>query len=477
MQHSRIQQITASPDERFVWALLALLCVASRAAMAIYYLADPDSLRFALSIVDYDLARLQPHFPGYPIFSFLVKGIDLFAGSFAFSFAVVGAVATVAIIAATLALLGERLQTLRGAIVTGLIFFNPMIWIMGERYMPDLLGLACALWSLHLLLAARNDPDDRRAMAGVLLAGLLAGIRLSYLPLLLLPFLDLLRRREDRLRLIVTGFASVAIWLLPLFLLTGAAPFFAAATAQTTGHFTEFGGTVGTEPDLLLRLTRFLGTLFTHGLGFYWAERHPLTILHTVALGAALIIGVSIHVGKLERRARLVLGSIALYILWIYLFQNVVHQPRHLLPIVAFLLMTIATGGVSMMKRSIPLRALFLAGLAGYSLVTSQLVEQHRAPTAIAQVTTYLRNRSTDRTEIVADPLVALMLQKQGVAGHYHEAESAGRDSVLATIPEASDLIVIGDAGSSDRQFRERHFFHNPYVNPVWPAITLHERE
>ena len=36
----------------------------------IYYIEDLDSLRFALSMIDYDVAKLQPHFPAYPVFLF-----------------------------------------------------------------------------------------------------------------------------------------------------------------------------------------------------------------------------------------------------------------------------------------------------------------------------------------------------------------------------------------------------------------------
>ena len=473
----RVAGMIRSLSEGMVWVILLALCVGSRAAGAIYYLADPDSLRFALSIVDYDLAHLQPHFPGYPIFSLLVKAIYTFNGSFALSFAIVGGIATALVIAATLALLGERPRSARGVTVIALIFFNPMIWIMGERYMPDLLGLASALWAFHLLVAAHDDPGDRRPLAGVALVGLLAGIRLSYLPLLLLPLLDLLRIRKDRLRLVAIGIGAVAIWLVPLLLITGGEAFLHAARAQTAGHFTEFGGTIETEPDLLLRAIRLVKAALGHGLGFYWPDRHPLTIVATAGLGPALLYGGVMIGRRIGRRSRLALASIAIYTLWIFLFQNVVHQTRHLLPVIPFLLIMIATAGTSMLRRSAATGALFLAGLIGYALVTAELVEQHRSPTAIAQVTSYLRVRATGETEIIADSLVAFMLQRQGIVGEYRELPASRRDSLLALPGGSRDRIIIGDAGAHSNGYRSHSFFHNPYVNPVWPAITLHERE
>jgi hypothetical protein len=473
----RAAAVVRSLSERSVWGVLLVLCVVSRAAAAIYYIADPDSLRFALSIIDYDLEHLQPHFPGYPIFSLIVKAIYLFNGSFALAFAIVGGMATVLVIAATLAIAGEKPRSPRGITMIALLFFNPMIWIMGERYMPDLLGLACALWAFHMLVTAADDPASRRALAGVVLAGVLAGIRLSYLPLLLLPLLDLLRRRPDRLRLMAAGIGAVALWLVPLLVITGTDVFLHAARAQTSGHFTEFGGTIETEPDLLLRTIRLLKAALPHGLGFFWPERHPATVVPTLGLGAALLHGAMIIRRHAGRREAIALGSVAIYTLWIFLFQNVVHQSRHLLPLIPFLLVAIATGGVAMISRGASTRMIFMAGLLGYALVTAELVDQHRTPTAIAQVTSYLRARAGRQTDIVADSLVAFMLQRQGVAGRYHEAPAARRDSLVEALGGSRDLVIIGDVGSSPLPFRSQSFFHNPYVNPVWPAITLHERE
>ena len=57
------------------WGALLILCLGSRLLSAVYYIEDLDSLRFALGVVDYDVPRLQPHFPAYPVFCFLAKGI------------------------------------------------------------------------------------------------------------------------------------------------------------------------------------------------------------------------------------------------------------------------------------------------------------------------------------------------------------------------------------------------------------------
>ena len=77
---------------------LLLLCIFSRVFSSIYYIEDIDSLRFALSIKEFDILKLQPHFPGYPVFCFLIKIIHLVIGNMGISFSVVGGASTFFII-------------------------------------------------------------------------------------------------------------------------------------------------------------------------------------------------------------------------------------------------------------------------------------------------------------------------------------------------------------------------------------------
>ena len=71
--------------------LLFATCVVTRIASSIYYIEDADSLRFALGILDYDVVKYQPHFPGYPVYCFLVKiylynKIIIYLNCFSFQF-------------------------------------------------------------------------------------------------------------------------------------------------------------------------------------------------------------------------------------------------------------------------------------------------------------------------------------------------------------------------------------------------------
>ena len=126
-----------------IYLLIVLFaCFISRMASTIYYIEDIDSLRFALSLYDYSLENLQPHFPGYPVFCFFAKILYLIMPSMGISFSIIGAISTFVIIYFSLRLGNTEIKSPEGAFMSIIIFFNPMIWLMGNRYMPDLMGLA-----------------------------------------------------------------------------------------------------------------------------------------------------------------------------------------------------------------------------------------------------------------------------------------------------------------------------------------------
>jgi hypothetical protein len=270
------------------WVAVVAVCILSRLATTITYIEDPDSLRFALSVADaYDLAALQPHFPGYPVFWAAAEVFYLPTGSFSTSFSLVGGLATAGLIAALLQIRRVPLASPEGLALTAAVFVNPLVWLMGNRYMPDLLGTTCALATLAFLADALTGEKtgERSAAIGVLLSGLLAGLRLSYMPLVVVPALWVLVRSRRPLRLVAVGTAGVAVWLAPMIVDTGFRTLVDVAWEQTTGHFTEFGGTVQTESDLSRRVAGFVRGLWADGLGAWWPGRHPLTL----AVGAGML--------------------------------------------------------------------------------------------------------------------------------------------------------------------------------------------
>ncbi len=465
--------------------MLAIACVGSRLATAISYVEDPDSLRFALSVADaYDVAALQPHFPGYPVFWASVELVYLPTGSLSASFAIVGGLATVGLVWALTRLRGVRLRSIDGAMIAGAVFFSPLLWVMGTRYMPDLLGTANALAALTLLVqalyATRDGLDERAAAAGIALTGLLAGLRLSALPLVIVPALWVLIRSHRPTRLVGIGTASVAVWLVPLILDTGFWTLVDVAWGQTTGHFTEFGGTVQTNADLSRRLSGLLQGLWADGLGAWWPERHPLTGAVGVGLLGLSALG-TWRLGRRghwrSRRVRLVVLCAGLYALWIFVGQNVVHKSRHVLPLVPLLLLLPAAGATMLWRRRPRGPRAAVLGVAGtYALVTLVLVAQHRDPTAIAQVKSFVEEH-TERpgpTRVVSKPLVNTYLRQQRVDAQFLSVEAPG-DRRQVRHADTGRTIVVGSYSAFPElsPTQTKRFFHNPHVNRMWPRVTV----
>lgn len=464
---------------------LLVLCVASRLVTTVYYIEDPDSLRFALSLRDYDVTRLQPHFPGYPVFSFLGKPLYLATGSFAASFSVLGGVAVFGIAYYLLRILKLEATSLRGGLVVALVFFNPLVWLMSNRYMPDLLGVAFTLASFHHLVV----DEGRHARAkGFLAAGLLAGVRLSYLPFVLPPVLVALARERGwgrRWRAVGWGTAGVLVWLVPLVAVTGPAELVEAALGQARGHFTEFGGTVVTEPDWGSRALGMVEAVWADGLGGYWGGRHALTLAVSAGVAAALPVGLRASRAAVSTTTgRLMVAGWGTYLLWIALYQNVIYKSRHVLPLLPFVLAALALGGAQLARRGGRTTRVLLAGAAlAHVGVTGVLVVQHRSPTAIAQVAEHLRETG-DETEgeryIYSIPLVNDYLRGVGVSGAFLSAEDpADRDAVLELGERSGPgrLVTVGAPRPlpGREPLNRTTFYHNPYVNRMWPEVEVHD--
>jgi len=470
------------------WSALIGACVGSRLATSIPYIEDPDSLRFALSVADaYDIAALQPHFPGYPVFWAAAELFYVPTGSFSTSFSLVGGLATVGIVWALLRLRGVALQSVEGAMIAGTVFFCPLLWLMGNRYMPDLLGTAVALAALallvHSLFPNGKGADERAALAGIVLTGLLAGLRLSYLPLVIVPALWVLGHSKRPLRLIGAGIVSVGIWLVPMILDTGFWTLVDVAWGQTTGHFTEFGGTVQTESDLSRRVAGLVQGLWADGLGGWWPGRHPLTggvgmgILGLGGLGAWKLVQ---NGGWRRRRVWLVGGCALLYGVWIFVGQNVVHKSRHVLPLLPLLLLLPAAGATALWRGSWGWRAPVLGAAGAYAAVTLVLVGQHLSPTAIAQAKQYVE-RQAERpqpTRVASVPLVNTYLRSQQVNTRFLSIEDSSDVSTLRQAKAGRTFVVGTYASLLDRPpTRVRRFYHNPHVNRMWPEVTVYVYE
>ena len=473
-----------------VWSIVFISCIGARLLSTIYYIEDLDSLRFALSIVDYDVAKLQPHFPAYPVFCCIAKLFYAVTRRYALAFSLIGGLSAFFTIFFTLKIAKISVSTLLGKIVIFVIFMNPLLWLMSNRYMPDAMGVACLVASLYFATAqAESRTDTPSAYYGILgffLAGILMGIRLSYFPLLV-PALLLRLKHPGRLKGIILGTIGVLIWFLPLLLITGWGTLITAAQTQSHGHFSDFGGTASTHPNLWLRLTKLFESIWADGFGLYWQGRHFIT-----ACTAVILIGIVAANWRPLKRWRIeklsggnsaflnpVFIGCIVYLLWIFLGQNIIHKSRHVLPLLPFLSLGIAFACSKIIALGHQFRYPFAWGTViifffCYSYVTLHTVVQHTKPTAIAQVHEYLRDKQSEqdnKLHIVSVPLIKYYLISQAIEAVYIPIKSEADLDQLDQLK--TEFVVIGSRLPHREPKAEKVFYHNPYVNRMWSEIPL----
>ena len=480
------------------WSIVFISCIVSRLLSTIYYIEDLDSLRFALSMVDYDVAKLQPHFPAYPVFCWIAKLLYAGIRRYTLAFSLLGGLSTFCTIFFSLKIAQIKSTTLSGKIAIFVIFMNPLLWLMSNRYMPDAMGVACLLVSLYFTTTrgenGRHILSGFRNIVGFFLGGILMGIRLSYLPLLA-PALFLRLKDPGRLKCIIAGIMGVLVWFIPLLSITGWDVLIAAAQTQSRGHFSDFGGTVSTQPQLWIRSIKIFESAWADGFGLYWQGRHPITVCTAIALLGIVVIA---NRGTLKKWAAeeffrdnaLFLNTVfvggVVYFVWIFLGQNVIHKSRHILPLLPFLALGIACAcsqvigtAVNGSKRRFRYGfawSIVIIFLLSYSYTTLHTVVQHTKPTAIAQIREYLytkQQEQKDNLHIVSVPLIKYYLASQAVDAVYIPIKS---ETDLAQLDKLeTGFIVIGSPLPNRVPKVEKIFYHNPYVNRMWPELPLFE--
>lgn len=437
----------------------------SRVITHIDYIEDIDSLRFALGVQDYDVANYQPHFPAYPVFCFLVKSVYTVSGNLGISFAVIGGIATFLIAYYLPFLLSEK----PSLILSLLVVTNPLIWLLANRFMPDLLGLGFIITSLVYYKRHFTNPNKYNLKIAAILTALLIGVRLSYLPLLFLPILVLIYKTpKATLEFLVVGTIGVLFWLIPLIVDTGWNNLVDVAKAQTDGHFNTFGGTVINEPDILSRLKATGIYIWADGLGGWLPHRHWVTIGLSVLLSIPVICFPFFLSGKLNRWSKVLLGSIIVYFLWALFFQNVLYKSRHILPFIPFFLVFLYhAASLFPIRKLLKLGYMFLL-ICISLLVTVPLVLQHMRPTAIEKVSRYI-SAYNGPVDLIGPKLLEKRMSLVLKSDFRYFVETSNEVDAprvfTFTKKELTGYQFLGDTT----------FYHNPYVNRMWSEATLYQ--
>ena len=337
--------------------------------------------------------------------------------------------------------------------------------------MPDIFGAAIMVAGLYFLILHKDF--NYRLMIGVFFTGILAGTRLSYLPALIVPVALAIYKSKVRKNLLYSFLLGIIIWLLPLIWVTGWSDLIIAASKQTIGHFTEFGGTTFTENDWSLRLKLLFSSIWADGFGGYLIGRHWLTLILSTLFFFTLMLSAKNIIRDFRNNdvTKLLFYSLIIYSIWILFFQNVIYKSRHVIPIIIFLLYFLANSKNTSFwenRASYIFSSLYIISLVFVSII---LVNQHRSPSAISKLKDHLISMDTN-DKIVCIPLVKYYLETHGINANYIDVNSIDKNNIPDTLKGA---IVIGNQNElfndSFQVIADSSYYHNLYVNRMWPEI------
>ena len=362
-------------------------------------LEDLDSINFALGLREFDVARHQPHPPGYPIYiaagrlalaAIYVVAPDLPAVraealALAFWSALGGALALVATAAlfrefgrAGTAPDGDRVATWSTLVVA----LAPLFWISGSRPLSDLAGLSAALLAQALTLRAMRTEHSFAWAA--LVAGVAIGFRVQTgaltVPLLLFAILQ--RRQALNARGLAAAAGAFAagclLWLAPLVAVSGGPARYLAALGSQAGADFAWVDMVWANPT-----PRRLALSLYETVVLPWGTAWLATIVGVAAAAAVLL-------ALVRDRRPLLLVAVAFvpYGVFHLLFQETL-TVRYALPLVVPMAW-LAVRGVALLRpfRDIaPAVLAIAAGVVAIPVGTAYHAEAHPVFRALDDVT------------------------------------------------------------------------------------------
>jgi hypothetical protein len=352
--------------KRSAGVALLLIFLGAHLALLPRTLEDIDSVNFALGVRDFDVARHQPHPPGYPVFIALAKlstgllraaGVDAAATR---GLAVWSVLAGTAAIPA-LFLLFRRLEGRERLAwwATIIVAASPLFWFSALRPLSDMLGFAAVMWVLALLM---GSPTGRTLALAALLAGIAIGIR-SQTAVLTLPALAIAvtRTRKARSAALATGAlaAGVGVWAIPLIGASGGPGAYLQALGSQAGE--DFAGVVMLSTHLDINdpkgAVRLTAAALLNTFVWPWDWWPGIVVCALAAAGAGRMAW------RAPRQLALLVATFGPYALFHLLLQET-HTIRYalpLLPVVAYAAMAALEG---LPARALPAAAIGLAAMS-----------------------------------------------------------------------------------------------------------------
>ncbi|HTY77265.1 MAG TPA: glycosyltransferase family 39 protein [Candidatus Bathyarchaeia archaeon] len=253
---------------------LAALTLLSRWPYRARMLYNWDAVQFALALREFDIAKHQPHPPGYLLYVALGRLLNMSLGDPNLAYVALAMVFSAATTAVVYVLARALYDRTTAAAAATLLAVSPLFWFYGSvglTYAGEAFG--ASLVAVFAYGALRGEPRTLYACAVVL--GLVGGIRQSVLvllfPLCVACALVGVRSLKKLGLAAVLMAAAVLSWFLPMVWLTGGLGAYLRASTQLYGSVVLPTSVLGGSLDVTLAQARYVLASVIVGLG-------PLTL-------------------------------------------------------------------------------------------------------------------------------------------------------------------------------------------------------
>jgi hypothetical protein len=271
---THLAAIAARPLTRHADALIALgfatVTLLSRWPYRARMLYNWDAVQFALALREFDVAKHQPHPPGYLLYVGLGRLFNGWLGDAALAYvalAMVFSAGTTLLVYHVALRLYDRATALAAA---ALLAVSPLFWFYGSvglTYAAEAFGASLVAWCAWGALNGRVS----QLHLGALALGVMGGMRPSVLVLLFPLWLGagVVGVRSVSRLLTAVGLlgAAVATWLLPMIVLTGGVDAYVAASTQLYGSVVLPTSILGGSLEITFAQSRYLLESVVVGLG------------------------------------------------------------------------------------------------------------------------------------------------------------------------------------------------------------------
>ena len=249
---------------------LAIVTLLSRWPYRARMLYNWDAVQFALALHEFDIAKHQPHPPGYLLYVALGRLLNASLGDPTLAYVALAMLFSAGTTFVLYCLARRLFDRATALIAASLLAVSPLFWFYGSvglTYAGEAFAASVVAWFAYGALTGHVSS----LYWGALALGLTGGMRQSVLLLLLPLWLgSALLGIRSRRRVAIAGailLATVLAWLLPMVWLTGGPAAYVGASTQLYGSMLLPTSVLGGSLEITLAQARYLLESTLVGLG------------------------------------------------------------------------------------------------------------------------------------------------------------------------------------------------------------------